>query len=118
MAQDSSKGSLIERERLLAEFDMITEDSVAALLGIAVITLRNRPLTQQPTFSKVGRDRLYHRKSVMEFLDAAKVETGGRPPMYGYRRSSRPKAKLKIKRKAAKPLKRTKLGKHVERASA
>jgi hypothetical protein len=62
---------------LLAEFNRVTEVTVAKLLGIDVKTLKNRPLSQQPRFSKVGRERLYDRQSVLDYLAATTVETGG-----------------------------------------
>jgi hypothetical protein len=64
---------LIDRDRLLAEFDMMTEESVAALLDIDTKTLKNRPLDQQPTFTKIGNKRLYHKASVVEYLAANTV---------------------------------------------
>src|SRR6476659_8181047 len=66
-----------DRDRLLAEFGKLTEASVAVLLNIDVKTLKNRPLSQQPKFSKVGRERLYDRQSVLDYLEATTVETAG-----------------------------------------
>ena len=67
---------LIDRKRLLAEFDLLTEENVARLLNIDVKTLKNRPRTQQPSFSKVGRARLYSKQAVLDFLAATAVQSG------------------------------------------
>jgi hypothetical protein len=67
------RDQLIDRDRLLAEFDMMTEESVAALLDIDTKTLKNRPLDQQPTFTKIGNKRLYHKASVVKYLAANTV---------------------------------------------
>ncbi len=99
-----AKGPLIDRERLFAEFDILTEESVAALLGIKVKTLRDRPLAQKPASTKIGQDRVYHRQSVKEFLDAAKIEQGGGMPMF--RRRPSPKAKKPTKAKPKPPARR------------
>ena len=61
---------LIDRERLLAEFDMITEQDLATLLRVDVKTLRNRSRSELPTFSKVGRERLFHKEAVKTYLAA------------------------------------------------
>jgi hypothetical protein len=74
-----ARHQLIDRNRLLEEFGMLTEATVAQLLNIDVKTLKNRPLAEQPSFSKVGRARLYHRKAVIAYLEANTVSNPAQP---------------------------------------
>jgi hypothetical protein len=88
-----AREQLNDRERLLAEFDLVIEQDVATLLGIDVKTLRNRPLAKQPKFSKVGRDRLYHKQALKAFLEAT-TRNDGSPPL---RRTIKPPKLTKAK---------------------
>jgi hypothetical protein len=54
---------------LLEKFGLVSEEDVAAMIGVTVKTLKNRPLAQLPEFTKVGRRRLYKADSVREYLD-------------------------------------------------
>lgn len=55
-------------ETLLERFGLITEEDMAALLGVSVKTLKNRAATELPTFVKAGRRRLFVEESVREYL--------------------------------------------------
>jgi hypothetical protein len=59
---------LIDRERLLAEFGLITEKQLAVLLGVDIKTLKNRPRSELPVFSRTGRQRLFHKDAVQAYL--------------------------------------------------
>jgi hypothetical protein len=61
---------LIDRRRLLDEFDVITEDDLAVVLDVVPKTLKNRPRSKLPKFSRVGRERLFHKDDVKAFLKA------------------------------------------------
>ena len=65
---------LIDRQRLLDEFGIVTEADVARLLNIDVKTLRNRPLSQKPKFTKIGAKRVTTRQWVRDYLDGNVVE--------------------------------------------
>jgi hypothetical protein len=49
----------VESERMLRDFDMMTEDQVAILLDVDVKTLKNRQPSDLPRHSKVGAKRLF-----------------------------------------------------------
>ena len=53
----------------LEAFDLLPEEDFAAMLGVTVKTLKNRPRAQLPEFVKVGHRRLFKKASVKEFLD-------------------------------------------------
>lgn len=55
--------------QLLERFGLIPEEDLAALLGVSVKTLKNRRRKNLPSFVKAGRKRLFHEKSVREYLD-------------------------------------------------
>lgn len=57
-------------KNLLERLGLIPEEDFAALLGVSVKTLKNRPLTDLPAFVKAGRRRLFKEQSVREYLDA------------------------------------------------
>lgn len=59
---------LVSRERLLAEFNMITQEELATLFGVDVRTLQNRPDSKLPAYSKVGGQRLYFKDDVVAFM--------------------------------------------------
>lgn len=59
----------------LKAFDLLTEEDFAALLGVAVKTLKNRPRTQLPEFVKIGHRRLFKKASVREYLERHTVKT-------------------------------------------
>jgi hypothetical protein len=52
---------------LLERFGLVTEEDLAALLGVTVASLRNR--TKLPEYVRSGRRRLYLEKSVREYLN-------------------------------------------------
>jgi hypothetical protein len=53
----------------LQRFGLVSEQEVAALLGITVESLRNRPLEQLPAFFKSGRRKLFREEAVKEFIE-------------------------------------------------
>lgn len=57
-----------QQNDLLKHFDKVTEEQLAALLGVKVKTLKNRPRADLPAFKKVGHRRLFDGESVREFL--------------------------------------------------
>ena len=59
---------LVDRERLLTEFNMITMEELATLFGVDVRTLQNRPDSKLPTYSKVGGQRLFFKDDVVAFM--------------------------------------------------
>lgn len=61
------KGKITDKE-LLDRFGLVTEESLATLLGITVPSLRNRPHDQLPEFTKRSRRRLFWEASVRQFL--------------------------------------------------
>ncbi len=54
---------------VLQRFGLVSEQDVAALLGITVESLRNRPLERMPAFFKDGRRRLFKEDAVREFIE-------------------------------------------------
>lgn len=57
-------------KNLMERLGLIPEEEFAALLGVSVKTLKNRPLTDLPAFVKAGRRRLFKEQSVRDYLDA------------------------------------------------
>lgn len=53
----------------LQRFGLVSEREVAALLGVTVPSLRNRPLDRLPAFFKEGRRRLFREEAVREFIE-------------------------------------------------
>jgi hypothetical protein len=53
----------------LKEFGLVPEEDFAAMLGVSVKTLKNRPRDQLPEFAKVGHRRLFKVESVREYFD-------------------------------------------------
>lgn len=53
----------------LQRFGLVSEQDVAALLGITVESLRNRPLDRMPAFFKDGRRRLFREKAVQDYIE-------------------------------------------------
>ena len=53
----------------LKEFGLVPEEDFAAMLGVSVKTLKNRPRSELPEFSKVGHRRLFKVESVREYFD-------------------------------------------------
>lgn len=64
---------MTEPKHLLERFNLITEEDLAALLGLTVRSLRNRRSADLPAFVKAGRRRLYKEDSVREYLAARTV---------------------------------------------
>jgi hypothetical protein len=58
---------------LLERFGLITEEDLAALLGMTVKSLKNRPRSDLPEFVKAGRRRLFKEASVRAHLEARMV---------------------------------------------
>lgn len=58
----------LDRQKLLDEFGLLTEEQVAVLFGIKVKSLRERATDNQPVFTKAGPCRLYAREAVIEFM--------------------------------------------------
>lgn len=59
----------------LKEFGFVPEEDFAAMLGVAVKTLKNRPHDQLPEFAKVGHRRLFKADSVRAYLDKHMVRS-------------------------------------------
>lgn len=57
-------------KNLLERLGLIPEEDFAALLGVSVKTLKNRPRSDLPEFVKAGRRRLFKEQSVRDYLDA------------------------------------------------
>lgn len=57
-------------KNLMERLGLIPEEDFAALLGVSVKTLKNRPRCDLPDFVKAGRRRLFKEASVREYLDA------------------------------------------------
>jgi hypothetical protein len=76
---------------LLERFGLITEEDLAALLGISVGTLKNRPCSDLPEFVKAGRRRLFKEASVRTHLEARTV---GRDALATARLGSRARSRL------------------------
>lgn len=53
---------------LLKEFGLVSEESLAKLLGVKVKTLKNRPRDKLPEYVKKGHRRLFVAASVKAFL--------------------------------------------------
>ena len=69
----------VSEERLLKHFGLMTERQVAALFGITVPSLRNRPADKLPDSRKVGRRRLFVEESVRQFLDLPPAQSSRGP---------------------------------------
>lgn len=52
----------------LKEFGLVPEEDFAAMLGVSVKTLKNRPHSDLPEFSKMGHRRLFLADSVREYI--------------------------------------------------
>lgn len=59
----------------LKEFGLVPEEDFAAMLGVTVKTLKNRPRDQLPEFAKVGHRRLFKADSVREYIARHTVKT-------------------------------------------
>jgi hypothetical protein len=59
---------VIDRERLLAEFNMITEEDLAILFDVEVKTLKNRSSHDLPPFTKTGGKRLFFKDDVTAYM--------------------------------------------------
>ena len=55
-------------KELLDRFGLVTEESLAKLLGVTVKTLKNRGREDLPRFVKKGHRRLFVEASVKEYL--------------------------------------------------
>ena len=64
-----------QSKSLLDRLGLIPEEDFAALLGVSVKTLKNRPRTDLPDYVKAGRRRLFKEASVREYLDARTVSS-------------------------------------------
>jgi hypothetical protein len=72
-APDAAKTKGVD---LLQRFALVTEEDLAALLGIGVKSLKNRPRSGLPEFVKAGRRRLFKEASVRAHLEARTVGRG------------------------------------------
>lgn len=59
-----------QNQNLMQRLGLIPEEDFAALLGVSVKTLKNRPRADLPEFVKAGRRRLFKEASVRDYLDA------------------------------------------------
>lgn len=66
---------MTEPSELLKHFGLITEEDLAALLGITVPSLRNRARDNLPAFTKVGRRRLFKDDAVRAYLEARTIDS-------------------------------------------
>lgn len=57
----------------LKEFGLVPEEDFAAMLGVGLKTLKNRPRDQLPEFVKIGHRRLFRAESVRAYLDRQTV---------------------------------------------
>lgn len=58
----------VNREALLEQFGVMTEEHLASLLGVEVKTLKNRSEKDLPPFSKTGGKRLFFKEDVLAYL--------------------------------------------------
>jgi hypothetical protein len=68
---------------MLEQFGLLADEDLAALLGLSVKSLKNRPRDQLPEIVKVGRRRFYKEASVREWLglpEKPDVVAKGAPP--------------------------------------
>jgi hypothetical protein len=65
---------LVDRQRLLDEFDIITEEDVAALCGCTLKSFRNRPRSKKPKMAKIGDNQVSTRAWIREYLESCVVE--------------------------------------------
>lgn len=59
----------------LKEFGLVPEEDFAAMLGVSVKTLKNRPRADLPDFAKVGHRRLFKADSVREYIERHTVRS-------------------------------------------
>lgn len=59
---------VIEPEQLLERFGLLTEEALAAMVGVSPKSLKNRARSELPEFVKVGRRRLFKEDSLREFF--------------------------------------------------
>lgn len=59
--------------KLMERLGLIPEEDLAAMLGVTVKTLKNRPRSDLPEYVKAGRRRLFVEESVREYLNARRV---------------------------------------------
>lgn len=60
---------------MLKDFGLVAEEDFAAMLGVEVKTLKNRPIDQLPEFTKVGTRRLFKADSVRAYFERHTVKT-------------------------------------------
>jgi hypothetical protein len=60
----TSSISETRRKELLDRFGLISEDDLALMLGISIKTLKNKPITDLPEHTLIGRKRFYYVKSI------------------------------------------------------
>lgn len=58
-----------QQQEVLQRFGLVSEQEVAALLGITVESMRHRPAEQLPASFKSGRRRLFREEAVKEFIE-------------------------------------------------
>lgn len=63
---------------VLKRLGYISEEEMAELLGITVPSLRNRPRSRLPPFTRDGRRKLFKEIDVREFLDRKTVSEDAR----------------------------------------
>lgn len=71
----SKSDGLVDREQLLDQFGLMTEDELAVLFGVNVQSLRNRKPNELPPFTKTGARRLFFKDDVVEFMRAQRGRT-------------------------------------------
>lgn len=63
------KSQLIERKRLLDDFDIVSEEDIATIFDIDLKTLRNRPASKKPKMKKVGAKNVTTRQWLRAYLE-------------------------------------------------
>ncbi len=56
------------KQRLLNEFNVITEEDLAILFGVEVKTLKNRATHDLPPFTKTGGKKLFFKEDVVAYM--------------------------------------------------
>jgi len=79
---------LMEPQQLLERIGLISEAALAAMIGVGIKSLRNRPRTELPDFVKVGHLRLNKEESVREIFGVAGPAPPPRPTVTRKQRKS------------------------------
>lgn len=86
MAETDTAALTDRTAQLLDEFDLVSEDDLAALFAVNPKTLRNTPHADLPAFVKIGRKRFFLKSAVREHLLARTVNPPSAATATGARR--------------------------------